>query len=807
MKSVHTKILSVALIFLFVSTNTLFLYPKKTEAQVGAIASCTAGLASAISAHFPQWAIEIIGVPAKNNGTGGNIANTAAAGSLSFNNCILKPLAQQMLVVLVRNIGASVVEWVNSGFEGKPLFVTDFEGLLTDTADGVIGSFIEGSELGWLCNDFSAQIRLSLALKYSEPTRKKFTCTLSDIAGNAENFLENNGGIGWNNWLELTTQPQNNVYGAYFTAKSELAQRVASKIDDKNKEVQRNAGFLNFTYCEEMESVAEAILREGNAASPAAGLAGQEVGSGFQQPTNFENFNAPGYTTTNFGGTNTLIPTSASSRSNTNFSGTITPKGVPQCKPGKTKTGTPGSIIGSKLSSVINQSEVQLAVAQEIDQVIGAVLNQLAKKAIDQTQGILGLSKKKSIQTGSSYLSRYRQELYGVNSGTGSIIIPATSEMEDYRLTNYRDAIDLMNSDPTTRDMLATTSRIANEVTAGQVKANEEIINNQNNQTEINTALLRPSSQSSSGAGNASNAVNGIKEGNVTQYLPPSITGEEQNPWWQTSLGVNTEIQEVRIWRVTNKPVSQTLEQIQVIVYDENDNQVWQSTPLFPKESSPNPIVVPVGVSGYSVRIQKYGTLDYQCREIFSFDGQTEYEPCYRPLELVEVEVIKKVIPPVTGGGFSTSTIPTNVGTNTGTNTGGQTGGVSVAMQSNSSVTGGAPLNYTSTISSASSKTGVKVITSLQTTSGNPVPLLDVFSSLDVYHGRQTGALSLYQISQPGEASFTIKGMSLGPNNGYRINLDGIKRVGVFGNYTLEVRVLDSAENILTTQRINFVVQ
>lgn len=763
MKSVYTKILSVALIFLFVSTNTLFLYPKKTEAQAGAVVSCTAGLASAMSAHFPQWAIEIIGVPAKNNGTGGNIANTAAAGSLSFNNCILKPLAQQMLVTLVRQIGASVVEWVNSGFDGKPLFVTDFEGLLTDTADGVIGNFIEGSELGWLCNDFSAQIRLSLALKYSKPTREKFRCTVSDIANNAENFLEDNGGRGWDNWLTLTTQPQNNVYGAYFTAQGELAERVAAKLNDKTQEVQRNAGFLNFTYCEEMETIDEAIARVNGATSP------YEVGGSNLQTT--------------------TQPT-------------------PECKPGKTKTGTPGSIIGSKLSSVINQSEVQLAVAQEIDQVIGAVLNQLAQKAITGAQGILGLSKKKSASSGTNYLAKYRQELYGVNPAGSAVVIGATSEIEDYRINSYEEAIGLINTDPNAQRILDITNQSAQNASDAQTETQNEIQKNfgVNDVVERNTALLTSANQSSSGPGSASNAVNGINEGNVTTYMPPAITGEEQNPWWQTNLGRNTAIKEVRIWRVTNKPVSQTLEQIQVIVYDENDNQVWQSSPLFPNESSPNPIIVPVGISGSKVRIQKFGTLDYQCRETFSFDGQSEYEPCYRPLELVEVEVIETVTPPA-GGSFGTSTIPTNPNGNVGAGNGQQTGGASVAMQSNSTVTSSAPLNYTSTISSASSRSGIRVETNLQTSGGAPISFSSVFNSLDLYHGRQNGTLSLVSITGTTESSIVIQGMTLDPNNGYRINLSGTKRVGVSGNYVIEVRVLDSAGNNLTTQRINFVVQ
>ncbi len=762
MKSVYIKILSVALVLSFVIPNTFFLYPKKVEATGGA-ESCAAGYVIAGVSKIVAAISSVYSVPDESSGNNAsNYQQEASAYSGSFTECILRPLAQHMLISLIRRLGASTVEWVNSGFEGKPLFVTDFEGLLTDTADGVIGKFIEGSELGWLCKDFSQQISLSLALKYSKPTREKFRCTLSDIANNAENFLEDNGGRGWDNWLTLTTQPQNNVYGAYFTAQGELAQRVAAKVNDKTQEVQRNAGFLNFTYCEEMETMDDAIARVSGATSP------YEVGG-------------------------------------SNLQTTAQP--IPECKAGKTKTGTPGSIIGSKLSSVMNQSEIQNAVATEIDQVIGAILNQLAEKAMDGAQGILGLSKKKSVQTGSSYLAKYRQELYGAQSGTGSIIIPATSEIENYRVENYLEAIDLINTDPRTKDLLATTSRIANEITEGQIEANEEVVNNQNNPTERNTALLRPSTQSSSGLGNASNAVNGINDGNVTQYLPPSITGEEQNPWWQTNLGRNTSIREVRIWRVTNKPVSQTLEQIQVIVYDENDNQVWQSSPLFPTESSPNPLVVPVGITGSKVRIQKFGTLDYQCRETFSFDDQYEYDSCYRPLELVEVEVIETITSPTVSGpgGGATPTIPTNPTTNPPT--GNQTGGASVSMQSNSTVTSSIPLSYTSIISSVSQQTGLDVHTELLTSNGNAIPFSDVFGSLDLYHGRQNGTLSLYPLTGNTNRPLIIPGMILNLNDGYRINLSGTKRVGVSGNYTIEVRVLDSRKNNLTTQRINFVVQ
>ena len=130
MKSVYIKILSVALVLSFVIPNTFFLYPKKVEAAGGA-ESCAAGYVIAGVSKIVATISAIYSVPDASKGNdASNYQQEASAYSGSFTECILRPLGQQILLVLVRNIGASVVEWVNSGFDGKPLFVTDFEGQL-----------------------------------------------------------------------------------------------------------------------------------------------------------------------------------------------------------------------------------------------------------------------------------------------------------------------------------------------------------------------------------------------------------------------------------------------------------------------------------------------------------------------------------------------------------------------------------------------------------------------------------------------------------------------------------------------------
>jgi hypothetical protein len=349
-RRIRTQSLAFLLVVSFlIPSGLLVLIPTKhVEAQAKCVLPWAAKAASVGTAAATDATLGVL-VHSSANAAGATLSG-ASSFSTFFNDCILKPLAITMARTMVRNISNSIVNWINGGFEGKPGFISDFRGLVTQTADQAIGNFIYGSDLKFLCQPFSVKIRLQLATKYQRAFQEEVRCTLSSITGNVNSFAKNNGGVGWNNWLEITTQPQNNQYGAYLIAESELASRIQSQLDQVNSALNRNGGFLDYKVCD-----AQASDRETQAeVSERIARANQEISNGDSVDQS------------------RLSPT-------------------PRCKTGG-RVVTPGSLVNDQAKKVLGGWSDQLNLATEIDQIVGALISHFADKMISGAQGFLGLS-------------------------------------------------------------------------------------------------------------------------------------------------------------------------------------------------------------------------------------------------------------------------------------------------------------------------------------------------------------------------------------------------------------------------------
>lgn len=809
MKRLLIKISSSLIIFSLVSSNLFLALPEKAEAQ-GAAASCTAGYVAAGLAALMAVPQNIIGVPKSQAGdTAQNAVTGGSTNAMSFNNCILKPLGQMMVISLIRNIGASIVDWVNSGFQGKPSFVTDFGGTLLNAADQAIGKFIEGTELGFLCNDFSFQIRIALALKYSKPYREEIRCTLSGIGDNVNNFVENNGGAGWNNWLQLTTEPNNNVYGAYLAADSELAQRALTATGLQDKKITIGQGFLDFETCDEYETPTEAqtrYLEETKSLNTSS--SNNAFDSSINVNTDINSFENSGFddgsgnnsiNSNTFDTSGVNIPSSPSSATfDSSFSSTATP----QCKPGKMTSKTPGGVIARKLDSVLGQGEIQAAVADEIDEVIAATLNQLATMAIQGAGGLLGLSKKSS-SSGSSYINRYRSQYYSGNSGSTSsgvdtaediytVDVGASSALDDYRVSNYDEANAILNNpdDEGLQEIYDTTDDAVNDGIDGQKQQIDAINNkaNLNTQQELNIALLEKTTQSSGDDG--SHAVDGIND--TSKYKPGTATSNQDsaNPWWEVDLGKDQKIDEVRIWKFSGKDTRYTLGTFRVIVKKENGNR-WTSTSIN-SASTANPTKVTVGQTGRYIRIEK-NAYSYSC-------GNTRFpQTCYHPLQLAEVKAIQFISAPT-----GSTTTPTTGNNNDEEET---TGGGTVTIQTPSmtqTVLAGKDAVLGVAVN-APQNTTIPSVEVRITSNGNPANFSNVFlnANLGINVSGKTGNVSIGNVP-------AVKLTNLAAGKSYNTSLvfSGKIRDDQKGaRYEITITAQDKDGDPISTGTLDFVVE
>lgn len=283
------------------------------------------------------------------------ISGGVQAGSYVGKEFGLDALAWAVVNAIINRMAASTVQWINTGFQGSPAYVTDPKAYFQEIGDRAAGVFISSSpKLNFLCGPISAQVKIALSQSYTG-YNERWQCTLSDAYGNMDDFLNDFERGGWDKFFRMTQEPQNNPIGAYLQAEGNLARVLAQEIGQKQNELNWGKGFMSFETCTKYTSDTEVVV--------------------------------PG--TGGFNGEGDFVP----ARYETKKAG--------DCVTGTQKTETPGSVISDRLNSALNLGNEKLAVADEINEIVSALLNQLVTKALG---GLRGLSSRDpSNQNGSSF--------------------------------------------------------------------------------------------------------------------------------------------------------------------------------------------------------------------------------------------------------------------------------------------------------------------------------------------------------------------------------------------------------------------
>ncbi len=254
-----------------------------------------------------------------------NIETTVLENLQWIKDNILDGIAWMAINNIIEQVSDSVVDWINNGFEGGPGFITNFDGFLEDVADQTLGDFIDGSPLAFLCSPFSLDIKIALTLQLG--SEREARCTLSSAFENVNSAIDDLG----NNWswnkFSVLTQPQNNAYGAYAAGYIDLNLKMAEAEDKKIIKGNWGGGMLEFESCEKDTTKDECRQVE-------------LLGAGTTE--------------------------------------VCTPVKVP----GKCTTKTPGSLIEDTLADTLTSGNKRLQVADEINEIVGALLNQLLNSVL-----------------------------------------------------------------------------------------------------------------------------------------------------------------------------------------------------------------------------------------------------------------------------------------------------------------------------------------------------------------------------------------------------------------------------------------
>lgn len=342
--------------------------------------------------------------------------------SLNLKEFSLDAVAWGLINVVLEEMIKSTTQWVNSGFEGNPAFVTDLGGYMTKLGDKMAGNFIWGIEspdgshpLQALCSPFSLDVKLALTAAYQQQSGGEgyvAECTLSEALNNAESIANGdflNGGNGLDNFFDVAVRPENNAYGAFFQAEAALEVRIRNEKGEEHELLSWANGFFS----------------------------------------------------------------------------------------GKDKQGrviNPGKVIESQLNEQLAGGQQRLTVADEFNELIGALLSQLAGQVFS-SGGLSGLSTPDS--DGQSYFDRMKD----VRDQAGQIKVASTLfkdaiSVETMYVSLQQQVISLINGAETTCGRLTDSLR-SKRTTAqtGVTNANEVLTALRVYETEYNTLQSASSSR------------------------------------------------------------------------------------------------------------------------------------------------------------------------------------------------------------------------------------------------------------------------------------------------------------------------
>ena len=276
---------------------------------------------------------------------GGVVTTSVHSGVTTVNTTLLQvkenildAVAFSLKEGIIAALTQSIIDWINNGFHGGPSFVTDLRGFLGEVADYTSLDFIEGTDLGFLCTPFSLDIRIALAVQ-RQPFREHIRCSLGDVTQNAERFLQGDFSQGgWPAWFRVHTQLQNNPYGAYLLASGELDVRLAGRRFEELQFLSFGEGFFSKGKC--------------------------RLGSVHRAAT-------------------------ATTPDTTTKNGCLAAGGAWDIV-------TPGQQINDQLSRALGAGFEELHLADEINEIVSALIAQLARQALTSVDGVVGLSSRSS---------------------------------------------------------------------------------------------------------------------------------------------------------------------------------------------------------------------------------------------------------------------------------------------------------------------------------------------------------------------------------------------------------------------------
>ncbi len=237
------RIISTLILILVILPVVLLAKPKQADAQFAAVV------------HDPLHTVVSVFI-------GGTTTASAVSGSsnlgLHIKDIVLEVLKEVVRTIekkLLQEMTKSMVNWINSGFHGSPLFLTNSDAFFKDIAQteikNVVGLF------GYDPNKypFGESFALNIINSYKKQFADNAAYSLNQVMSPtmAANYRNNFNYGGWNGFLINTQYQQNNYLGFQMMATDDIARRLAGTTQTAVQKVQttlqQGMGFLSPQTC------------------------------------------------------------------------------------------------------------------------------------------------------------------------------------------------------------------------------------------------------------------------------------------------------------------------------------------------------------------------------------------------------------------------------------------------------------------------------------------------------------------------------------------------------------------------------
>ena len=160
-------------------------------------------------------------------------------------------------VALIRTMSDNIQSWVRNGFDGKPLFVTDWENFLQKAGNEAFGIFVDdliAKGAPDICGPFREDVVLGLV----STSRPRARCTLDLVVANVNSIYNNFETYGWAGFASISTaNVANNAFGSFLLNLDRVSLEVAKKTTGLQNEALASRGFLSWKECANYNEDAE----------------------------------------------------------------------------------------------------------------------------------------------------------------------------------------------------------------------------------------------------------------------------------------------------------------------------------------------------------------------------------------------------------------------------------------------------------------------------------------------------------------------------------------------------------------------